>query len=127
LLRESRHQEVLQEIKGLGKRLLSKSKFSLSNYIINNIDNIDYKEYKKNGWYIGSGAIESANKTVLQQRLKQAGMRWNRECAQYIVSLMSKAKSGLWEQEVVNLVQNRYEPEGAFKFMNKPLMSNPPI
>ena len=33
-------------------------------------------EVCSNGWMIGSGAVESACKTVVGQRLKQAGMRW---------------------------------------------------
>ena len=39
-----------------------------------NKDKIDYSRYEHNGWFVGSGAIESSNKTVTQLRLKQAGM-----------------------------------------------------
>jgi hypothetical protein len=122
LLRASRHQEVLDEINRLGKHRVAKIKPNLYNYIENNKNNIDYSEYKRKGWYIGSGAIESGNKTVLQRRLKQAGMRWNIENAQYIVSLMSKAKSDLWVKDVVHLVKSRYETRGAFKSLDGPLM-----
>ncbi len=37
---------------------------------------MDYPSYLANGWLIGSGAVESACKTVVGQRLKLAGMRW---------------------------------------------------
>jgi hypothetical protein len=33
--------------------------------------------YEANGWHIGSGAVESACKTVVGQRLKGSGMRWS--------------------------------------------------
>jgi len=53
----------------------------------------DYLEYKKQGYYVGSGMIESGNKVVVQKRLKQAGMRWSRTGAQNIVSLRAKYES----------------------------------
>ena len=46
------------------------------NYLNNNVHRMDYPRYVANGWLIGSGAVESACKTVVGQRLKQAGMRW---------------------------------------------------
>ena len=36
---------------------------------------------------MGSGAIESSNKIMLQQRLKQAGMRWSVEGTNYLIAL----------------------------------------
>jgi hypothetical protein len=57
--------------------------------------------YKEKGYYVGSGAIESGNKVVLQKRLKLAGMRWNELPAQYLLSLRAKYESGLWLESVV--------------------------
>jgi hypothetical protein len=113
MLRKSKYNIVLKELNLLNKNVLSKSKFDLSQYILNNIKNIDYATYEERGWYIGSGAIESANRTVLQYRLKQAGMRWNQETGQNIVTLMSKAKSNLWETDVIEPTRERYEIDGA--------------
>lgn len=45
-------------------------------YLRNNLHRMDYPTYLANGWSIGSGAMESACKTVVGQRLKLAGMRW---------------------------------------------------
>jgi hypothetical protein len=117
MLKKSKYDEVVKEIKSLGKRLLSKSKFDLVKYILNNKENIDYAAYEERGWYIGSGAIESANRTVLQYRLKQAGMRWNQETGQNIVTLMSKSRSNLWEKEVIEPVMDYYDIEGAKKIL----------
>lgn len=114
LFRESKYKVALKEISQLGKKRLSKSSFNLINYINNNITNIDYATYKKNGWYVGSGAIESANKTVLQFRLKQPGMMWRQDCGQGIVSLMTKARSNLWG-DVEDVVCQKYDVEGAGK------------
>lgn len=45
-------------------------------YLRNNQHRMDYPTYQARGWSIGSGAMESACKTVVGQRLKLAGMRW---------------------------------------------------
>jgi hypothetical protein len=37
---------------------------------------MDYPEYQRRGWQIGSGPVESACKTVIGQRMKGGGMRW---------------------------------------------------
>lgn len=46
-------------------------------YFRNQVDRMDYPMYEANGWYIGSGAVESACKTVVGQRMKGSGMRWS--------------------------------------------------
>lgn len=67
-------------------------------YLKNNRDKIDYSTYEKNGWFVGSGAIESSNKTVVQLRLKQAGMRWSVEGANAMLTLRCYAESGKWNE-----------------------------
>jgi hypothetical protein len=73
---------------------------NLRTYINNNIDKIDYPKYKEKGYFVGSGAIESANKVILQRRLKQAGMRWSVTGAQTVLSLRTKVESGRWKSDV---------------------------
>ena len=104
LLRESRWEEVLTDLEGRKKPALCP--VGLDVYIRNNISNIDYAQYQKEGYFIGSGAIESGNKSVLQQRLRQSGMRWNVQTAQYLLTLRTKYKSGLWLNEVERPVLN---------------------
>ncbi|AGA28934.1 hypothetical protein Sinac_4767 [Singulisphaera acidiphila DSM 18658] len=45
-------------------------------YFANQVHRMDYPRYVAKGWQIGSGPVESACKTVVNQRLKCAGMRW---------------------------------------------------
>jgi hypothetical protein len=45
-------------------------------YLKSNLHRMDYPRYVANGWCIGSGAMESACKIVVGQRLKLSGMRW---------------------------------------------------
>jgi hypothetical protein len=49
---------------------------SLLQYIRNNVHRMAYPDYLRQGWQIATGAVESACKTVVNQRLCQGGMRW---------------------------------------------------
>jgi hypothetical protein len=81
---------------------------NLHHYISMHLNHIDYPKYIAAGLFIGSGAIESSNKKIVQARLKQAGMRWNVQSAQNMVTLISKYESGLWEKDVVNLTTTTF-------------------
>lgn len=102
--KNSETSEALAKIKPYSKRKLPKNVVNLYTYVQNNINKIDYKTYIEKGYYIGSGAIESGNKVVLQKRLKLAGMRWNDLNAQYLLTLRAKFESGLWTESVVNRI-----------------------
>ncbi len=62
-------------------------------YLRNNIDRMDYPRYQAKGWLIGSGAVESACKTVVGQRLKLAGMRWREPGTDALCHLRALYKS----------------------------------
>jgi len=47
-----------------------------STYFRNHHDRMDYPTYLAKGWQIATGAVESACKTVINQRLNMGGMRW---------------------------------------------------
>jgi hypothetical protein len=49
----------------------------LLKYLRNNAHRMDYPRYLRQGWQIASGAIESACKRVINQRLCMGGMRWS--------------------------------------------------
>lgn len=78
---------------------------NLHHYISTHRNHINYPEYRAKGYFCGSGAIESGNKVVLQKRLKQAGMRWEPQTAQYLLTLKSKYESGRWERDVVEFIK----------------------
>lgn len=111
-LEDGKWKEVLHELEEYKSFSLNPGRVNLYTYIWNNQKNIDYPAYKKKGYFVGSGAIESGNKIVLQSRLKQAGMRWNIPTAQKMISLKAKIESGLWDKEVVPLI---YEKMGAHR------------
>lgn len=69
-------------------------------YYENNRDRMQYKTYLEKGYLIGSGAIESAHRNLVQQRLKLSGQRWSIEGAQQIMNLRACKKSDQWDQLV---------------------------
>jgi hypothetical protein len=56
-----------------------------------------YDQFIAAGWPIGSGVVESANKLVVEARLKGAGMHWRREHADAVVGLRALDASTRWE------------------------------
>ena len=98
-LKKSGFRQVLNELENID-RSPNNSPVNLFGYITNNANNIDYAAYEKKGYFIGSGAIESGNKLILQDRLKRAGMRWNPKSAQSILTLKSKVESKIWTNDV---------------------------
>lgn len=79
---------------------------NLEGYLKNNMDKMRYLEYKNKDYYIGSGMIESGNKSVVQKRMKQAGMRWSIDGAQYMAVLRAKHESRRWN-EVEKIIFNK--------------------
>lgn len=47
-----------------------------TNYFRNHEHKMNYPHYVRQGWQIGSGPVESACKTVINNRLAGSGMRW---------------------------------------------------
>ena len=58
---------------------------------------MDYPRFVARQLPIGSGVIESANKTLITAREKGAGMRWSRAGAQAVASLRAVQRSGRWD------------------------------
>lgn len=67
-------------------------------YFRNQRHRMDYPTYEANGWYIGSGAAESACKTVVGQRLKESGMGWGEAGAHAVCHARARYRSepGQW-------------------------------
>lgn len=78
---------------------------TLLTYYENNLQRMQYKNYQDKGWLIGSGPIESAHRTVIQQRMKLSGQRWTINGAQQVANLRVAEKSGDWAT-VKNLICN---------------------
>jgi hypothetical protein len=93
---------VLQRLRELpaSRRPAVREKLAATlSYFANNEHRMDYPSYVANGWSIGSGAVESACKTVVGQRLKLSGMRWREYGTDTLCHLRAlfKSEPGQWE------------------------------
>lgn len=75
-------------------KLIEKEKQKLITYLQNNEKRINYGLYKEQGLVFGSGAIESANRNIIQKRMKLSGQRWTLSGAQQMLNLRVCYKSG---------------------------------
>jgi hypothetical protein len=107
MLDHGKWEKVIDLLKQHKDKELEGAPVNLYTYILNHKDNIDYPSYRDQGLFVGSGVIESGNKTVLQDRLKRSGMRWNVVTARYILSLKAKEQSKMWESYVIPFVRNK--------------------
>jgi hypothetical protein len=73
-----------------------KSQKTLLVYLCNNQKRMKYATFCKQGYLIGSGAIESAQRTVVQHRLKRSGQRWTHAGAQQILNLRTAWLANQW-------------------------------
>jgi hypothetical protein len=67
-------------------------------YLFNHRTRIRYPQFRQAGYPLGSGSVESACKLVVQERMKQAGMRWSRDGAQAMLALRSVLLSDRWDE-----------------------------
>jgi hypothetical protein len=59
---------------------------------------MQYPIYRAAGWPIGSGIVESANKLVVEARLKGAGMHWKPENVNPMLILRNAVCNDRWEE-----------------------------
>jgi hypothetical protein len=70
----------------------------LLQYFTDNRTRLRYQWAAQNNLPIGSGSVESAARHIVQQRLKQSGMRWSDPGAQSILNLRTVHRNGEFEQ-----------------------------
>lgn len=110
---EQRHNWIREQSDGLLKDELEKvlcairscrarneeakiAKEKLLNYYIEHDDRMQYKTYTEQGLLIGSGPIEAAHRSVIQQRMKLSGQKWSIQGAQAMANLRCYKCSDAW-------------------------------
>lgn len=99
-------QNVLDYIWKNMRARLGKDAMREYKYYRSNAGRMKYDEYRANGWFIGSGVIESGCKTVIGQRFKQSGMIWSLKGAKALLPLRTLYKSNRLEQFFAYLVRD---------------------
>lgn len=59
---------------------------------------MQYPRFQQQGWPIGSGMVESANKLVVQARLKGAGMHWKVTHVNPLLALRNAVCNDRWQE-----------------------------
>ena len=59
---------------------------------------MDYPQFQAAGWPIGSGMVESANKLVVEDRLKGSGMHWERSHVDPMLALRNIVANDRWDE-----------------------------
>jgi hypothetical protein len=78
-------------------------------YFLSNAPRMRYHWFRSRGLFVGSGVVEASCKTVVGQRLKQAGMHWTVAGADAIIALRCKEASSQWEA----ICDHRHNQTGA--------------
>lgn len=103
-LLQSKVMKVIANIKK--QNCESKEALELINYYTKNACRMNYEAYKNIGaGLIGSGAIESAHRTVVQKRMKLSGQRWSNKGAQNMLNLRVLKMNQQWDK-VIGLIKN---------------------
>lgn len=115
-LKMGKTEAVLRNIRGLEKRVRGRGRAKKlkiirgsMNYLEKRREMINYDEFQGLGYPIGSGCVESANKLVVESRLKQAGMRWARQNINSMLGLRNIACNDRWEEAWPQLVKRRLD------------------
>jgi hypothetical protein len=67
-------------------------------YLEKRVTQLEYPTFQADGWPIGSGCVESANKLVVEARLKGAGMHWSRASVNGLLALRNAVCNDRWEE-----------------------------
>ena len=94
-LRQGKIQEMIQHWTDLDAQSPELFNQDLT-YFRNQSARMNYPAYRRKGYPIGSGSVESANRHVVGVRVKQSGMRWLDKGVRGILALRALLRSGRW-------------------------------
>jgi hypothetical protein len=109
LLLESKVTVVIKNIETLLKICPNEEGDKLINYYWSNKDRMDYKKYLSIGCgIIGSGAIESSHRTLIQKRMKLSGQRWSMDGAKSMLKIRVVNKNHQWNK-IIELAKHGFK------------------
>lgn len=96
-------------------------------YLTKRQGQMGYDQFIEAGYPIGSGMVESANKLVVEARLKGSGMHWQRRNVSPMVSLRALTCSGTWEGAWGPIWQTWRQQERSRRWSRHPAPSAAPL
>lgn len=109
-------------------------------YFSKRVAQMQYPHFRQQGWPIGSGSVESANKLVVQARLKGAGMHWHRHNVNPLLALRNGVCNERWletwqtghqhleeQQQQRRTLRAQQRREKALALCDPHLLTSPPL
>jgi hypothetical protein len=97
-LEEGHVDKVLATLERLQRKHDVEKLDELHTYFTKNQDRMDYPAYRAQNYRVTTAGVESANYHVTGARLKQQGMRWEREGASEMATLRADLFNGRWRR-----------------------------
>jgi hypothetical protein len=69
----------------------------VAHYLRRNREYMDYAEYLRRGWPIGTGVVEGTCRHLVKDRMELSGMRWTISGASALLALRAVNENGDWE------------------------------
>lgn len=79
----------------------------VAHYLQERLPQLAYADFRAAGYPIGSGAVESANKRVVEGRLKGGGMHWTVANANAVLALRGCLCSQRWDEGWEQIIRQR--------------------
>ncbi|MGQ0602237.1 MAG: ISKra4 family transposase, partial [Anaerolineales bacterium] len=76
-------------------------------YLEKRVALMQYPTFQTAGWPIGSGCVESANKLVVEARLKGSGMHWQRASVNPMLALRNLVCNDRWPEAWPSIARRR--------------------
>lgn len=97
-LKQEGPERVLAHLARLCQRCGTPEVWKKWSYVLTRHNQMQYPQYQAAGWPIGSGIVESANKVVVEARLKGTGMRWERVNVNPLLILRNAVCNDQWKE-----------------------------
>jgi hypothetical protein len=100
LLRASKAHSVLRALRALAWQRAGAQREALDaeiGYLESGLHRMDYARYEREGWPVGSGAVEGACKHLIKARFSVTGARWRRKNIPQILALRVGIFNNEWD------------------------------
>jgi hypothetical protein len=128
-LREGDPDQVLADLRALPATTeeATTSRDEVVSYLEKRREQIAYAQFREQGYPIGDGSVESANKLVVEARFKGAGMHWVRPNINPLLSLRGAACSDRWDERWNQLCGHIQQERAAHRQKRHPLRQPMPV
>jgi hypothetical protein len=99
----SRADKVIQQLEDKARAVRKSSQAGkvfrqVANYLRRNQPYMDYADYLRRGWPIGTGVVEGVCRHLVKDRMELSGMRWALSGAGSLLALRAVNENGDWEE-----------------------------